>query len=141
MNDYFPVVELVSPEIIKVIGEKAALKLVHVNIRAGLNLLREDLGIPLYINGMYKGRRFKYSGVRSLGCKIGASRSRHKPIYDDQAFDLKCTDMDKLWGLVKEGYKKYGIRRVEARKHTPGWMHAEFSFTPVNGKLVVFKPK
>lgn len=138
---YFKIQELVSPEILEVLSEEAAWRLIPDPVRRALDTLRGDFGSPIHINGAYKGKVFKYSGVRPIKCEIGATFSTHKMIYPGKmAFDLKCSDQGKLRKLILEKYKTYGIIRVEDFSFTKTWTHAEFSWGEVPVKLDIFKP-
>jgi hypothetical protein len=79
--------------------------------------------------------RFKYSGVRTKDCKMGARKSKHK---EYKAFDLKCKHMDILFYLIENHYKTYGINRLENPKVTKTWAHCEFEIWPES--LKIFNP-
>lgn len=133
---HFDIDELVSPVLLEKLSEDACWLLIPSSVQASLDMVRDDLGLPIFING----NGFINSGVRPLDCKIGAKRSTHKIKKTKMAFDLKCGDMKKLFALIKKNHKKYDIVRIENPKVTKSWCHAEFSFKKVNRDLIVFNP-
>lgn len=144
--------ELFEPSILEVVAEETAMELIGWVIVSNLDQLRLDyesmvraLGryknpsdVWITINGNYFGEIFKYSGVRSKDCPIGAEFSTHKKA---NTFDLKCAHLDILLALVKTYSKLYRIKRIENPDVTVsrGWLHIEFSRESV-GDLVLFDP-
>lgn len=132
---WFSVSELVSPDILKVVSEQACWNMLAPWIDQ-LDMLRDLVGIPLWINGRGKVD----SGVRTLTCKIGAKKSRHKMIQKNViAMDIKCRDMARLENVVRNNWAKLGIVRIENPKITVSWLHVEFC-SMGSPRLVVFDP-
>lgn len=131
---YFDIEELVAPEILSVLCDKAAWRLIPMSVRRGLDLLRSIYGQPIYING--NGNH--YCGVRPKHCIVGALESRHKLVIDDVcAFDLHSDSLDVLRSVIMEHHKTLGIIRIEHKDYTPRWIHIEFG--EADGNLVIFK--
>ena len=137
---HFSIEELICPELLKKLSEPACWLLIPQIVQTSLDSLRDDLGAGIFINGNYKGNTYKYSGVRTIDCPIGAKYSKHKIRENVMAFDLKCEDFDKLDALIKADNRKYNITRLENPERTIGWRHYEFSFKPIDKDLIVFNP-
>jgi len=82
--EHFIIQELVDPKTYKERGEKAW-KLFDPLLLMGIDILRDKWG-PCTINDWFWGGKFKWSGLRTKDCKIGAVYSDHRFA---QAFDLK----------------------------------------------------
>lgn len=136
---YFTLQELVAPELLAVLSEESAWRLVPEWARSGLDALRHDHQDSIFINGTFWGTTYKYSGVRPLNCMVGAKYSRHKGYKGRLAFDLKTSDLDALLRLVEDKFMVYGIHQIENPSVTPGWLHVEFSMTPSHS-LEIFDP-
>ena len=133
---HFSAAELVAPELLAVLCEYAAWRLVSPYTPA-LDLIRDMAGMVIEVNS--DGR--KYCGVRPANCPEGAPLSRHKGAAPElQAFDLHCADLAKLEQIVRQHSKQLGIARIENPKKTPGWLHIELLPHPTNADLVVFDP-
>lgn len=144
--------ELFEPSILEVLAEETAMELIGQVIIDNLDQLRLDYesmvialcrynnpsDVWITINGNYFGEIFKYSGVRSKDCPIGAEFSTHKK---GNTFDLKCAHLDILLALVKTYSKLYQIKRIENPDVTVsrGWLHVEFSEMMVED-LIIFNP-
>jgi len=134
---YFTIKELVSPEILDVLTEECAWRLIPYSVIVGLDNLRRMYGAPIWING--KG--LTQCGIRAKDCTTGAPKSRHKLYeYESTAFDLHCDDLDKLWDIVENNNFSLGIDKVEDREYTPSWLHVQFTSNLQVGILEVFKP-
>ena len=149
-SKYFSPSELIEPSILEVLKDETAMCIVGQFICDCLYKLREDYedavkcadkyksasDLWITINGNYHGSRFKYSGVRSKNCPIGAKYSKHKL---GIAFDLKCTHLGILLYLIKNHWDSYYISRIENPEVTlhRGWIHVEFGFS---NDLIIFNP-
>jgi len=136
-SKHFTVAELVSPAILDNLGPDLAWRLVK-DYASSLDLLRDMLDAPIWINSIAKG--LSACGVRSLACGVGAPKSRHKGFGGVQAFDLHAKDLAALVSLVRKHSKALGIVRMESTKHTSGWIHIELLSGPVTSDLIVFNP-
>ena len=135
-SEFFALEELLPPEVLGVLCEGAAWRLVTPFV-GSLDGLRRLYGGPLSVNG--NGRR--YCGLRPRDCAEGAPRSSHKGIADDiQGFDLHATDLDRLVSVVKANSQTLRIVRMEDPASTRSWVHIEVSAQPVSAPLVVFRP-
>lgn len=148
---FFKPAELIEPSVLEKIGPQNSLKIIGQWRLNKLDELRFDYekevkkrGLYsgprdkwLHINGKYAGQIFKYSGLRSQDCPIGAEKSKHK---EGTTFDLKCRHMVVLLYLIKDNWRKYSIKRMENPKVTfyRGWIHVEID--KVGVKLYVFNP-
>lgn len=67
---------------------------------------------------------YKWSGLRTNRCKIGAKHSAHRY---GLAIDPKGNEIE-LFKIVKQNAKafyKLGVRRLEDIRITPGWLHID----------------
>jgi hypothetical protein len=107
------------------------------------DLMREKLGKPLRINNWWafyaanseKSNEWlikkieasyysKWSGFRSIKCRIGAKLSAHKL---GRAIDPKG-DEEAMFKIVKDNIKEFynlGLRRLEDPSITKGWLHMD----------------
>ena len=147
---YFKPHELIEPSILEVLKDETAMCLIGQFICDCLDTLRSEYEDAvrlagrynsakdgwITINGNYYGQTFKYSGVRSKNCPIGAKHSKHKL---GIAFDLKCLHLDLLLYLVKNHWGNYHVARIENPDITVprGWLHVEFGF---GQELTIFNP-
>jgi hypothetical protein len=153
-NNKFDPTELVEPSICSLLSVDACFELVGLHRLKMLNLLREDYEIAvrsiypdckpvecaIVINGMWKGVKYIYSGVRSVNCIVGVNGSQHKECV---AYDLKARHMDILLMLIRVNYKKYSISRIESPDVTMqnGYLHTEFTGYGIdNYWLIEFLP-
>ena len=121
---FFKIEELVDPDILAVITEEAAWRLIPTGIQSDLDGLRIAMEIPLVING--NGNT--HCGVRAKNCTVGSPLSDHKLLRPGVcSFDVHCSDLPKLIALVKEHHEAYGIYRIENPAKTPGWLHITMS--------------
>ena len=120
---HFSLSELVAPEILAVLSDDMAWRLIPDYVQSGLDALREKVGLPIWING--NGR--VDSGVRSKDSKTGAAKSGHKGYRGLTCFDLHCSDLVLLRGIVEANYQRLHICEVERYEFTPTWLHVAFS--------------
>ena len=67
---------------------------------------------------------YKWSGIRTIRCRIGASKSAHRL---GKAIDPKG-DEQKMFNIVKNNAKEFhamGVRRLEDVSITKGWLHID----------------
>jgi hypothetical protein len=136
-SKYFTIQELVAPEILAVLTEEAAWRLIPYAVICGLDNLRRAYGSPIWING--KG--LTQCGIRAKNTTTGAPLSRHK-LYDFEttAFDLHCDDLPHLTQIIEVNSMSYGITRMEDPDYTPTWRHVEYTTNIMVGALKIFKP-
>lgn len=134
-STFFQINELVAPEILSVLSEDAAWKLFPGNIIPSLDKLRKEYGDPIIINGS----GLIYSGLRPQNCKIGSLKSAHKGFGDVQAFDLHCSDLDKLTKIITSRNSEFCIQRMENPLYCNSWRHIELCiYTPKD--FCIFNP-
>ena len=134
---HFAISELVAPEILSVLTESAAWRLIPEVVQANLDALREAFGDVIRINAALN----VYSGVRPANCTVGAPQSRHKLTVDGVcAFDCHVADLPKLRALATAQNIRFGIVRMEAPSSTPDWAHLELSAAIVQSELDIFEP-
>jgi hypothetical protein len=123
ISPYFKIAELVSPQLLEVMGETMAWRLIPPSVLQDLDCLRSKHGYPIRINGSGNTQ----CGVRAINCSIGAKMSRHK-LVDPRivAFDLHSPHLKALTDLVLECHSDYGICRIENPQVTNSWLHCEF---------------
>lgn len=138
-DNKFDHTELVCQSISSVLSREACFELVGNYRLLNLNSLRKDYAAAvlsrypnckpveysIVINGMWKGVKYIYSGVRPENCIVGANRSSHKRC---EAYDLKARHMDILLMIIRINYRKYSIFRLEHPDTTmpKGYLHTEF---------------
>lgn len=134
---YFKIEELVSPQLLEVMGEAMAWRLFPQQILMDLDILRSAYGKPIMING----NGFTNSGVRAYNCDVGAKESRHKLTVENIcAFDCKVSDIKKFTDLIITKHSDYGIIRMESIEYTPTWRHLEFYAGIQLPKFTIFTP-
>lgn len=131
---HFAIKELVAPEILAIISEDMAWRLIPSEVIYGLDTLRVMYGDAIFING--KG--LLDAGVRSLITHTGAPMSGHKGYRGETCFDLHCSDLKKLEEIVRTNHITLGIGRMENPLKTKGWLH--ISFVKGAQNLEVFNP-
>jgi hypothetical protein len=134
---FFSISELICPEILEVLTEEAAWRLIPYSTILSLDLLRSMYGGPIYING--KG--LTHCGVRCKCTTVGAPKSRHK-LYEFEAtcFDLHCDGQSELRHIIEANSIQLQIDKVEDYASTPTWTHIQITTNPVVGGLQFFKP-
>lgn len=134
---FFKITELVSPEILAVLSEPLAWRLIPYSVINSLDNLRRIYGAPIIINN----RDMKQCGIRAKNCTVGAPMSDHKVVnYNRYAFDLHVTDREKLIKIVRENNISLGISRMENPAKTEGWLHITITDTLLVGELDEFDP-
>lgn len=131
---HFDIQELVAPELLAVLSEDLAWRLIPGEVVWGLDTLRSMLNRPIWING--KG--LTECGIRSLITQTGAKMSGHKGYRGETCFDLHCDDLPALEQIVRTNHVSLGIGRMENPAKTKGWIHITFVKGAQN--LEVFDP-
>lgn len=119
--EYFKIFELVDPETYEARGQKAW-ELIDSRLITVIDRLRAIFG-PATINDWKWGGKFKWSGLRTNRCRIGAKYSQHR---FGRAADLKFKNVsaqevrdfikaDPIWPHV-------GVRCVEK---DVSWLHVD----------------
>lgn len=99
--------------------------LIDDKLIAVIELLREKVGKPLFINNWANGGKFQYGGFRGQNAKVGAKFSAHKK---GMAADIKGVYPTVLLDIIEENAKEFydvGLRRIEDISITPTWFHLD----------------
>ena len=120
---YFKIHELVPPQVFKDRGQKAW-ELLDPTLLMVIDSLRAEFG-PATINNWKWGGKFKWSGLRTAGCKIGAKYSQHR---FGRAADMKFSNFTpkQIRKIIREClpyYTDMGIKCVENKTGT--WLHID----------------
>lgn len=135
-SEFFSIDELLPPEVLGVLCDGAAWRLV-APFASSLDMIRKFYGGPVTVNSA----NLRYCGLRPRICSTGASRSSHKGVDTEiQGFDLHAKDLDHLISIVKTNSKELRIVRMEDPAVTRSWVHVEISSGPVESSLVIFRP-
>lgn len=136
VSDHFYLDEIFNKNICDTYGIKA-LELIHPNYLQSIDLLRQKVGKPCYINNWIHGGIFDDCGFRETSCKEGAKLSAHKPINfhnkklvgmaaDVHSVKMSGNDLYKVLVANAKEFYEIGIRRVESPKVATGWLHMDF---------------
>ena len=130
--------ELVHPDFIEVLGDRAALSICPKLIDT-IQALRDQLQSPIKINDWHKGGKFKNSGLRILHSPVGSKISMHKT---GHAADLKFkVSPEKVYYHILNNPDKYPyITRMENIEHTASWLHIEAGDEKRAGNIEIFNP-
>lgn len=132
----FTLSELVAPDIIDTVGNRAA-DFLHPELVPTIQRLRDEFG-SIVVNGTYNGQTFTESGLRSPKTRTGAALSAHR-------FGVAC-DL-KFYGTTPEGVQRHILKhaskypcitRIENAEITKSWLHIEVGDR--NGAIYVFNP-
>ncbi len=137
LTDNFDLEELVHPEIIERVGDRAA-DFLHPELPPTLQLLRDKFG-AIVVNGSYLGKTFTSSGLRLPKGAVGANLSAHK---FGTAADLKfyATSPEEVQDYIVQNQAEFPtIRRMEAASVTVTWLHIEVTMIR-KGDIYIFKP-
>ena len=120
---HFKVYELVDPKTYKDRGIKAW-ELLDPKLLRLIDTLRETFGSAT-INDWKWGGKFKWSGLRTSECKIGAKYSQHR---FGRAADLKFrhispADIRKAIRKDKVYFQEMGVTCIENKTAT--WLHVD----------------
>ena len=118
---YFKIYELVDPVVYEQRGQKAW-ELLDSSLLTIIDALRETFG-PATVNNWKWGGKFKWSGLRTPQCKIGARYSQHR---FGRAADLKFKNISpkEVRAAIKSDsdyWGPLGIFCIENRTAT--WVH------------------
>jgi hypothetical protein len=137
LSTHFTLDELVHPDIITKVGDRAA-DFLHPELVPTLEAIRARFG-AIAVNGIYKGKTFSHSGLRLPDSPIGANLSSHK---------FGCSCDCKFYGETPQAIQKYIIRnqsefphisRMENADVTVTWLHIEVT-SKRNKSIKVFNP-
>lgn len=136
LTENFSLKELVHPELLRILGNRAASAL-NPLLLTSLQALRDEFG-PIVVNGTYKGRTFVDSGLRQPHDMQYAKYSAHKFGF---AADCKFKDVDpiQVQKHILEHPNDYPyIIRLENAEITKTWLHVEAGVR--EGEIIVFNP-
>lgn len=76
---FFKIEELVQPDTLELLGEDFCWDQFDHRLIENIDWLKSHFkNVPIYINNWLWGGNRKYSGHRSVSCKIGALNSKHR---------------------------------------------------------------
>ena len=145
-SKYFKGKELVSPEVYKIYGEEA-IKFIAKDILIFLDLLREDLGVPILVNRPSVG--ITQRGLRTTIDSIVKDKVKNNKLYLSAHvlgrgvdFEVPSMDMKKVYERIINNPRRYSmITRIEDPTVTlaKGYIHVDNMETGKNG-IYIFKP-
>lgn len=143
---YFKGKELVSPEVYKIYGENV-LKFISKDILIFLDLLREDLGVPILVNRPNIG--ITQRGLRTTIDSLVKEKVQNNKLYLSAHvlgrgvdFEVPSMDMKKVYERIINNPKRYTmITRIEDPNITlpRGYIHVDNIETGKSG-IYIFKP-
>lgn len=143
---YFKGKELVSPEVYKIYGENV-LKFISKDILIFLDLLREDLGVPILVNRPNVG--ITQRGLRTTIDSLVKEKVQNNKLYLSAHvlgrgidFEVPSMDMKKVYERIINNPKRYTmITRIEDPNITlpRGYIHVDNIETGRSG-IYIFKP-
>lgn len=147
-SKYFKGKELVSPEVYKIYGEEA-IKFIAKDILIFLDLLREDLGVPILVNRPSVG--ITQRGLRTTIDSIVKDKVKNNKLYLSAHvlgrgvdFEVPSMDMKKVYERIINNPRRYSmITRIEDPNVTlaKGYIHVDNMETGKNGIYIyIFKP-
>ena len=139
----FSIKEFVPQGIYKAFGEHS-INFINSKLIIAAQELRNDMGVPIYINTWPWGGGLNYRGYRPPFARVGSPLSQHK---FGQAIDVSSSVPHyKIYEKVMELEKKYfelGIRRMENPQYTKGnhlgWVHVDTKDVGMD-KIHIFNP-
>lgn len=123
-------VQLSSKELLDV-DKSASLEEYREEWQARLNIMRQVLGLPIYINSWYRDPAHN----ARVG---GSSTSQHM---DGTAVDIRCSDNGKLLQVVKQLIDKYGMDFGQVITYGSASIRFIHLSLPTRGKLNQFLTK
>lgn len=119
----FKIYELVDPVTYKARGQ-LSWELMDERLLRLIDKLRDTFG-PATINTWKWGGKFRWSGLRTPACNIGARRSQHRygRAVDMKFKNIKPAAIRKAIRLDSEYWKKQGVCCVE--NGTKTWLHVD----------------
>lgn len=145
-SKYFKGKELVSPEVYKIYGENV-IKFISKDILMFLDLLREDLGVPILVNRPSVG--ITQRGLRTTIDSIVKDKVKNNKLYLSAHvlgrgvdFEVPSMDMKKVYERIINNPRRYSmITRIEDPNVTlaKGYIHVDNMETGKNG-IYIFKP-
>jgi len=140
---YFTIDELVCPHVYDKFGE-IAWQFFDQRLLITIDLIREKIGRPIYINDWQVHGNFNERGFRCLQCPIVRQAWRKNLVYVSPHITGQAVDFDvqgmvasevRLWIAKNEKILPYPIR-LEANVN---WVHLD-TRDAEKGKIYLFKP-
>jgi hypothetical protein len=140
-SPYFDVREMVDQNTFKALGVNAAW-LIDPKIVRALDLLREKLGAPIFVNNWHTGGPFKSSGFRSMSDKTGAMFSQHRRgcAADVKASGRKPADLLAIINANFAEFKSAGLTTIEDINYTPTWLHLDCRPIAIENQFRIVRP-
>ena len=140
---HFKLYELVSPEVMNLLGSNAWCLFNEAFIQdvdRFVDDIKQDLGCEkVIINDWKWGGGYTQSGFRELSSDVGAPNSQHR---QGNGLDLKFggITLDQAYHYILAMDHLYpAITRVENINHTPTWLHLDGKDTGLDG-IYAFNP-
>ncbi len=133
---HFDLTELVPPDLLGQMGEKCW-ELFDPRLLLSLDMIREILHVPLFINDWAIGGKLKYRGFRPPHCPEGAALSQHR---FGRAADISSPKMgaDQIrLRLIEINRVLHHITFIEDK--TPTWVHIDCRYS-LSRSVTLFKP-
>ena len=120
--EYFKIHELVDPFTFKKYGQ-FAWQFIDPRLIMAIDKLRSHFGAAT-INSWKWGGQYKWSGLRTSSCKIGASYSQHK---FGRAADLKFKNVSpkEVRAAIRKDLVYWGSILNCVENKTPTWLHVD----------------
>jgi hypothetical protein len=140
-SPHFDVREMVDANTFKALGVNAAW-LIDPKIVRVLDLLREKLGAPIFVNNWHTGGPFKSSGFRSMSDKTGAMFSQHRRgcAADVKASGKKPAELLFIINANFEEFKAAGLTTIEDINYTPTWLHLDCRPVQIENQFRIVRP-
>jgi hypothetical protein len=140
-SPHFDVREMVDQNTFKALGVNAAW-LIDPKIVRVLDLLREKLGAPIFVNNWHTGGPFKSSGFRSMSDKTGAMFSQHRRgcAADVKASGRKPADLLAIINANFDDFKAAGLTTIEDINYTPTWLHLDCRPIAIENQFRIVRP-
>ncbi len=140
-SDNFTVKELVDPETVNILGDRA-INAIHPFRLITLEQLRkfviEKTGDGITINDYEWGGQFQYSGTRPFTYKKGAKFSTHRYMNTDDCKFKGITPIEVQQHIMDNQDLYPYIVRMENAEITKTWLHIENGYR--NGSIIIFNP-
>lgn len=132
----FQLSELVDPDILERVGDRAA-DFLHPELAPTLQKLRDRLG-AISVNGTFNGKTFTESGLRHPKTRTGASLSAHRFGTAADCKFYEATPIEAQRYILKHADEFPYITRMENADVTVTWLHLEVGKR--KGSIYVFNP-
>ena len=143
IKDYFDIRELVCKDVYKRFGQKAW-EFLDYRLLSNLFIIRDKLGLPIYVNNWHTGGNLSERGLRCNLCKTTKAYTDNGNPYVSAHLQGKAIDFNvkgqtpdetRKWLMNNAHILPFAIRIEDA---TPTWVHLDVRNDSGN-KVIVFK--